>query len=92
MNDKPSPSPVPAAPQADAAPNAGPSERQDEHANPDDLRLQRQVLRAIENAGIHGLCREGQQDIAVDMVKTQRPEWEDGTVLAFVRHVMVRRT
>lgn len=55
---------------------------------PDDLMLQRLVARQMENAAIHGLCRDGQEDIGADLVRQHRPDWPDGAVKAFVRHVM----
>lgn len=73
------------------APESAPADAADaDIAHPDDLRLQREIARAMENAAIHGLCREGQEEIAAGLVKTARPDWPDGTVLAFVRHVMAQ--
>ncbi|MCB2101099.1 MAG: hypothetical protein KDE22_09540 [Rhodobacterales bacterium] len=54
----------------------------------DDAGLERAAIAAAEAAGIQGLCRDGQEEIAAGLVRQAHPEWPDGAVAAFVRHVM----
>lgn len=56
---------------------------------PDDFWLQRMVEREMESVAIHGLSREGQEDIGADLVRQHRPDWPDGVVRAFVRPVVI---
>jgi hypothetical protein len=46
------------------------------------------VLRAVEQAGVAGLCLEGRIEIGVQEARRHRPELDDEALLALVRALL----
>lgn len=46
------------------------------------------VLRAIEQAAVSGLCRDGQLEIGVQEARERRPELDDDALLAWVEALL----
>jgi hypothetical protein len=49
--------------------------------------LEAAVLRALEEAGLAGLCLEGRIEVAAAEVRRLRPDWPAEDALALVREV-----
>lgn len=55
--------------------------------DPDPAALEAAILRALEEAGLAGLCLEGRIEVAAAEVRRLRPDWPPDEALALVREV-----
>jgi hypothetical protein len=46
--------------------------------------LAQDVDQALENAGLSGLCRDGQIELAAEVVRARHPEWNADQVTDFI--------